>query len=94
MFDSKNIKLFYWIVGELKLNAVVALVELDVFAFEEEMLLVVFFALTMPAEEFTEDVLFFTVEFEVVLLTDELLAFVELVVFTGVPGVLIFVLTC
>jgi hypothetical protein len=94
MFDSKNIKLFYWIVGELKLNAVVALVELDVFAFEEEMLLVVFFAFTMPAEEFTEDVLFFTVEFEVVLLTDELLAFVELVVFTGVPGTLIFVLTC
>jgi len=94
MFDSKNIKLFYWIVGELKLDAVVALVELDVFAFEEEMLLVVFFAFTMPAEEFTEDVLFFTVEFEVVLLTDELLAFVELVVFTGVPGTLIFVLTC
>ena len=94
MFDSKNIKLFYWIVGELKLNAVVALVELDVFAFEEEMLLVVFFAFTMPAEEFTEDVLFFTVEFEVVLLTDELLAFVELVVFAGVPGTLIFVLTC
>jgi hypothetical protein len=58
------------------------------------MLLVVFFAFTMPAEEFTEDVLFFTVEFEVVLLTDELLAFVELVVFTGVPGTLIFVLTC
>ena len=39
MFDSKNIKLFYWIEGELKLNAVVALVELDVFTFEEEMLL-------------------------------------------------------
>ena len=58
------------------------------------MLLVVFFTLTMTAEEFTEDVLFLTVEFEVVLLTDELLAFVELVVFTGVPGVLIFVLTC
>jgi hypothetical protein len=58
------------------------------------MLLVVFSALTMTAEEFTEDVLFLTVEFEVVLLTDELLAFVELVVFTGVPGVLIFVLTC
>ena len=58
MFDSKNIKLFYWIVGELKLNAFVALVELDVFTFEEEMLLVVFFELTMTAEEFTEDVLF------------------------------------
>ena len=58
------------------------------------MLLVVFFALTMTAEEFTEIVLFLTVEFEVVLLTDELLAFVELVVFTGVPGVLIFVLIC
>ena len=58
------------------------------------MLLVVFFALTMTAEEFTEIVLFLTVEFEVVLLTDELLAFVELVVFIGVPGVLIFVLTC
>ena len=63
MFDSTNIKLFCWVVGELKLNAVVELVELDVFTIEEEMLLVVLLALTMTAEEFPEDVLFLTVEF-------------------------------
>lgn len=94
MFDSTNIKLFCWVVGELKLNAVVELVELDVFTIEEEMLLVVLLALTMTAEEFPEDVLFLTVEFEVELLADEILAFVELVVFTRVPETLVFVLTC
>lgn len=83
MLDSKNIKLFCWVEGELKLLALLLIDELV------ELLALV--------EVFPLVVLLFTVELAVVLLAaevllaDEVFVFVEFVEFTGTLGTLVFV---